>query len=112
MFSSLGILVCIIFMLYIVNITRVNAQLCKLIKDRMLNLQCCTRLFMEKALYFSKNLWKTEMRHFLCTSIHKIPSDVSLHSVAILVTFQGQYSSFIIGRNGERPKPTAKFKCQ
>lgn len=24
------------------------AQLCKLIKDRMLNLQCCTRLFMEK----------------------------------------------------------------
>lgn len=59
MFSSLGILVCIIFMLYIVNIMRVNAQLCELIKDRMLNLQCCARSFMEKALYCSKNLWKT-----------------------------------------------------
>lgn len=48
MFSSLDILVCILFMLYIVNITRVNTQLCKLIKDRMLNLQRCTRFFMEK----------------------------------------------------------------
>lgn len=38
MFSSLDILVCIICMLYIVNITRVNAQMCKLIKDRMLDL--------------------------------------------------------------------------
>lgn len=46
MFSSLDILVCIIFMLYIVNITRVNAQLCKLIKDRMLNV--AQILFMEK----------------------------------------------------------------
>ncbi len=49
MFSSLDILVCIICMLYIVNITRVNAQMCKLIKDRMLDLQRCTNFIYGKS---------------------------------------------------------------